>query len=201
LYKFYCEKYLKNLFIIISNIKILLFIVNSETEVTSISRSGRVCKKSSKLMYFDSTKSNINNKKKNNLSKRFKNLKQSQNVGNVDIPNECHISQDNYFTFKSQKRSSTSLKKISATNKSIEKKIKIDINCEMSEPSNSETESDLTQTNNGLQTPDYTSYDEDSLYSDEEFLIYKTIEPVAEPKKIFSPNLMVETKIDSINEV
>ncbi|XP_011495943.1 PREDICTED: HMG box-containing protein 4-like [Ceratosolen solmsi marchali] len=170
-----------------------------ESEVTSVSRSGRVCKKSSKLMYFDSTKCNIGNKKKN-LSKRYKKIKQSQNTENVDIPYESQISEDSSIISKSQKRCSNTLKKISATNQSIEKKIKFDINYEVSQSSNYETESDSIPSNNGLQTPDYTSYDEDSLYSDEELVISKLIAPATEPKKLVYPNLMVETRINSINE-
>ncbi|KAJ8683713.1 hypothetical protein QAD02_019505 [Eretmocerus hayati] len=166
------------------------------SEVTVRSRSGRVCKKSSKLMYLDSTDGNPQKKKKttaksHNASKRSKKEeKLVELLPPAVVPEECTTQEESPRTdFPNQSFDDQQV----LLEDPPEIKPKMEIHSEISLPSNSETESDSSRSKNELQTPDYTTYDEESQNSDEELLSARVKKPEFTAREVL-PCKVTETK-------
>ena len=165
-----------------------------------MSRSGRVCKKSSRLIYSDFASNIIKSKKKSKLPKHNQTSKQQSDLDDDNLQNKPQTSFDDNSSYKCIKRNMNPQQTV-VEYEPDQKKGKSDSSSEISLASNSETESGSTHTNNEIKTPDYTTYDEDSLNSDEELLFSKVTIPVSKPKKDISPEILFEKYIPVSNEV
>ncbi|XP_058790765.1 HMG box-containing protein 4-like isoform X2 [Phymastichus coffea] len=173
---------------------------NDKDSKTRVSRSGRVCKKSSKLMYLDATSGDIKKIKSSKTLQQSSSSKKKSNIENVDIHNQTQSTKISQVINKSQKKSTKNNSKDLKNESSVETmetelpnieplndtSVNIHLNIEKqiqqtkessqvnsSTSSDSETYSALS--NNEIETPDYTSYDEESVNSDEELLLSKNI--------------------------
>lgn len=198
---------------------------NINFKVAGVSRSGRVRKKSSKLIYLDSTSGNIKTKKSSKSSQTSKSLKKrkSSNIENVDVHNQSTHAKDDQVSNKSQKKNtkrasndpttSSSIKKTmidspkatplnnASVNVNVEKQI-VQLNKESPQynsTTNSDSETYSALSNNEIETPDYTSYDEESVNSDEDLLLPKKVTSV--PAKPHPTNMPVDDMMPVVTQV